>query len=613
MTEKRLPLKPYPLGACREGDMIRFAFASEKKKCGVIIYDRKTGRRIGRLPFTEQERVGKVYCKYVAGLNPREISYQFYKEGVAVPDEQGRGFAGKHPYGKGLEKKNLRAVLLEEAFDWDGDKAPQIPYEDCICYCLHVRGFTKHPSSGVEHRGTFLGLTEKLQYLKESGITTLELQPAYEFSELEIQEEFFHGPGREEAKGREPVKINYWGYKKGYYYAPKQGYASGEDPGLEFKELVKAAHRLGLEIVMQFYFPPEAVLSRDIPDILRFWVLEYHVDGFHLMGLKLPIEEIAEDPALADTKLWYYSFDTERLYPGQKEPEYKNLAVYQDDYMYAMRRLLKGDEDMLETALYQMRLIPEKTGRIHYFTNYYGFTLADLVAYDHKHNRENGEDNRDGNDYNCSWNCGEEGAARRKRVRSLRFRQMKNALCMLFFSQSTPLIFMGDEFGNSQRGNNNPYCQDNPTAWLNWRDLEKNRELYDFFKGLVSLRKEHSILHPAKELKVMDYLSLGYPDLSYHGENAWKPELSFYSRHIGIMYCGKYGVCGKGKEKEEPFYYFAMNMHWEYHELAMPKLPKGLSWKLLFTTAEEDERKEQTKEALRSIPPRSIAVFVSEA
>ena len=583
---------PYPLGAHREEEGIRFAFASKEDTCGVILYDRKTGKLQKKIAFLPEDRRGNIYCKYVKNIAADTVAYQFYEGNNIVADPYARGFLGGTVYGKERKGSELKAVFGNQDFDWQNDKKPCIPYSDCICYCLHVRGFTKHSSSQVEHRGTFAGIIEKIPYLKEIGITTVELQPVYEFLE-------FSG------------KLNYWGYTKGYYYAPKAAYAAGGNAATEFKELVRAFHKNGMEIVLQFYFPPE-VKRWEIAEILRFWTLEYHVDGFHLMGENLPVTILAQDPLLADSKLWYYHFDTDSLYEKEEVPDYCNLAVYQDDYLYAMRRYLKGDEDMLNTVLYQMRSIPQKTGRIHYFTNYYGMTMMDMVSYDRKHNEDNGEDNRDGNDYNCSWNCGEEGVTRKKNVRRLRIRQLKNALCMLFFTQSTPLIFMGDEFGNSQKGNNNPYCQDNEITWLNWKDLDKNKEVYEFFKMLVQLRKEHPILHLEKEPRVMDYISCGYPDLSYHGESAWRSHSENYHRHMGIMYCGKYVKVNRSKEDD--FFYLGMNMHWEPHTLALPKLPKGMSWRKLFSTADITDEKafKETDKLVRDIAARSITVFISE-
>ena len=350
----------------------------------------------------------------------------------------------------------------------------------------------------------------------------------------------------------------------------------------------------------------------EIGNILRFWVLTYHVDGFHLMG-EVPAQALAGDPALTDTKLWYYDFDAAKLYDPAQKPEYRNLAEYRDDYLYTMRRFLKGDDNMLSGVLYEMRHIPANMGRIHYLSNYYGFTLMDMVSYDHKHNEANGEGNRDGNDYNCSWNCGEEGTSRRKKVLALRQKQLQNAFCMLLLTQSTPLIFMGDEFGNSQQGNNNPYCQDNKITWLNWQDKEKNAGLLAFWKQMIAFRKAHPILHPEEELRILDTLSCGYPDLSYHGQNAWRPQTESYNRHVGMMYCGKYAKTKAGAD--DSFLYVAMNMHWEPQKLAFPKLPKGMEWKLVLATEEAgniltvQEREEQMADQTRTVAPRSIAVY----
>lgn len=590
MTGRHLQIKPYPLGAHREADKLRFSFASRKENCGIILYDRKTGRRLKKIAFSEQEKMGNIYCKYLEDVDASAITYQYYEGDRIVPDTRARVFVGKHIYGKERDTKDLKAGFLSEDFDWEGDKRPHIPYEDSLCYCMHVRGFTRHPSSRVVHRGTFSGMIEKIPYLKETGITAVELQPAYEFLEIPSEEErrSVLPPGmvsEEDLDQFFPKKINYWGYKKSYYFAPKSAYAAGEDASQEFKEMIKAFHANGMEVVMQFYFPND-VEECEIPEILRFWVLEYHVDGFHLMGEHIPVNVIARDDALADTKLWYCCFDANVVYEKEEVPDYRNLASYQDDFMYVMRRYLKGDEDMLQSVLYQMRSIPEKMGRIHYLTNYYGMTLMDLVSYDHKHNEANGEENRDGSSYNCSWNCGEEGPTRRKKIQKLRKKQIKNAISMLLLSQSTPLIFMGDEFGNSQKGNNNPYCQDNSTAWLDWGDLERNQDIYGFWKELVKIRKEHPILHPARELKIMDTISCGYPDLSYHGQNAWRAQLESYNRHVGIMYCGKYARCADGQE--DAFFYLAVNMHWESQKLALPRLPREMRWKFLLSTEESE-------------------------
>ncbi len=618
-------IKPFPLGVHVEDGAVRFSFVSKRADCGILIYDRETGRRLHKFPFSSQERIGNVYCKYLTGINAADISYQFYEGDEIVPDIYARRFVGRTAYGRERRQQDWRAVIPCEKFDWEGDERPRIPYSECICYCAHVRGFTRHSSSGVVHRGTFKGMVEKLDYLKETGITTVELQPAYEFAEIPTNAErraqlalqkASHMPSEEDLDRLVPQKCNYWGYKQGFYYAPKAAYAAGDDPCTEFKEMIRTFHKNNIEIVMQIYFPKMIKLHK-IAEILRFWVLEYHVDGFHLMGENIPVDLIAEDDLFADTKLWYCYFDADQIYGAGEGPEYRNLAVYNDEYLYTMRKFLKGDENMLDGALVQMRRIPGRMGRIHYMSNYNGFTLMDMVSYDRKHNEANGEDNRDGSDYNCSWNCGEEGNSRRKRVLALRHKQIKNAMVMLLFSQSTPLIFMGDEFGNSQRGNNNPYCQDNAVTWLNWNDLKKNEDIYAFWKEFVTLRREHPILRPEKEMKIMDYISCGYPDLSYHGQSAWRPRTDSYIRHIGVMYCGKYAM--RRRDEEDAFFYLAYNMHWEPREFAMPKLPKGMNWLLVKCTDETaaaphkpaSDLQAENAESMITVPGRSCCVYIS--
>lgn len=617
MTEKILHNNPRLLGAHIESSGVRFSFVSRSAACGILLYDSETGRLRKKIPFTEEERIGHVYSKMVTDMDPSSSTYLFYEGDRLIPDERARVFPHKVPYGRERDIKDMRAGFVTGTYDWRQDKFPRIPYNKVIAYCMHARGFTKHASSGVKHRGTFAGIAEKIPYLKDIGITTIELQPAYEFAEVPFKGETGNQPrmtetGILEEENRQ--KVNYWGYKKGYYYVPKSAYAAAKDTVTEFKELVRALHANGMELVMQFYFP-EDVRHNEIPEILRYWVLEYHVDGFHLLGGNLPAELLASDELLADTKIWYYRFDTDRLYGRNEQPLYPHVAEYNDAWYYDMRRFLKGDGGMLGSVLYHMRHIPEKAGCIHYLTNYYGFTLADLVSYDYKHNEPNGEDNRDGNDYNCSWNCGEEGRTRRQTVRQLRLKQMKNALCLLMLSQSAPLIFMGDEFGNSQKGNNNPYCQDNAVAWLDWGGIKKNEEILSFWKLLVRFRQEHPILRPVRELRQTDYIACGYPDLSYHGQNAWCPQTEAQFRHIGMLLYGKYAK--DAEIKDDTFIYIAINMHWERHRMALPRLPKGAAWEIAFSTEsgetgrKTEAEEEKDMEFVRNIPPRSVAVYIS--
>ena len=595
---------PLPLGVQAYKDGINFAYVSATENCGVVLFDKKTKHEFARLPFLKENRIGNVYTMFVRDVNAEKLAYCFYEEDRLLPDEKGKAFLGGIPYGSAKREQPVKLAILPPArYDWGEDRTQEIPYEDSIVYCLHVRGFTRHKSSEVKARGTFAGLTEKLPYLKELGITTLELQPVYEFEEVEEHRENRFGDMDRPA----PIRKNYWGYTAGYYYSPKTSYACSKDAVTEFKDMVKSIHQNGMEVIMQFYFTDRVRVQEQL-EILRHWVLEYHVDGFHLKGANIWAEIPAQDPVLARTKLWYYGFgDTQTDVNALKQERFP--AEYKDAYRYDMRRFLKGDEGMLQTVLQHMRRNPAECGQINYLTNYDGFTLMDLVSYERKHNEDNGENNQDGNDYNASWNCGQEGLSRKKAILQLRMKQIKNALLLLFLSQGTPLLFMGDEFGNSQKGNNNPYCQDNDITWLNWKNLESGKEIYAFVKELIALRREHPVLHQGRELRLMDYGACGYPDVSYHGEAPWKPDTSVYSRQVGIMYCGKY--VNKGRNTPDDFFYAAYNMHWEPHSFALPKLPKDMHWECCIASLPDAVAQPMEESVSVMIPGRCICLFIS--
>lgn len=581
--------KPYPLGAYIENNNITFRFASKASSCGVILYGKASGEKLKKVPFGEDDRIGNIYCKTFHDMDASKISYLFYEGEQKLADEHAKTFVNKFVYGETRKVEDYKAGFVTDEFLWEGDVRPHISYADMFLYCMHVRGFTKHISSGVEHPGTFAGIIEKIPYLKRLGVTSIELQPAYEFEDAN----------------------NYWGYTKGFYYTPKAAYAASEDVVCEFKKLVKSLHQNGLELIMQFYFP-KGIKQLEMVEILRFWVLEYHVDGFHLMGEDIPANLLAEDDVLADTKLMYYGFDIGYMQGKKEAVRYPHLAEYNDGWYYDMRKFLRGEENTLSGVMYQMRHVPVHAGKIHYLSNYSGFTLADMVAYDYKHNEANGEDNRDGNDYNCSFNCGAEGVTDNEEVLALRRQQIKNAICLLFFSQSTPMIFMGDEFGNSQMGNNNPYCQDNEITWLDWDLLERNKEIYDFFRMLVAFRREHSILRPEKELYMRDYRGFGCPDFSYHGLEAWRPRTEMYHRYLGMMFFEKYAT---GMGSGDSTIFVAMNMHWEAHTFALPKAPKGRQFKIYFSTADgSGEAAEQLRleNNCLTVPARTIIVCLTD-
>lgn len=614
---KLFPGSPYPMGLSvgAAGEMNFAAALHTKEECGVILYPKKGGRTI-RLPFRKENKVGNVYCLKVSGLKPEEYDYNFYVGEDIITDSYAKAVYGNEKWGHKVNP-DLRGACVVPEFEWGQDAFPMTPMKDSILYLIHVRGFTKHTSSGVKNKGTFAGIQEKIPYLKELGITAVELMPAYEFLELEKEEEsscqgapaamsdaVLHYMDRPE-EDKKP-RTNYWGYKKGFYFAPKASYSTS-CPSAEMKQMVKELHENGIEVIMQFYFPKE-VPQGFMMQVLQYWVFEYHIDGFHLLGERIPAELLATEPLFENTKLFYYDFPVDAIYGGKEAADYKNLAIYNDDFMYAMRRYLKSDEDTLASALNFLKRNPRQTGTVNYITNYSGFTLADMVAYERKQNEANGEDNRDGSDYNATWNCGCEGKTKKKAILKLRLQQRKNAILLLMTAQGTPMIVSGDEFGQSHEGNNNPYCQDNSINWLNWNQIKTQHEFFDFVKKVIAFRKEHEILHREEEFTMLDFLACGYPDLSYHGEEAWKLNTDHLSRYAGVMYCGHYAADGRGKE--DNFVYIAYNMHWQDHVLALPKLEKGLEWVSILSTVAEDG--EECCEQGAEVKARSIRILISQ-
>ena len=635
--------RAYPLGAFLDRDGLHIsavcdcADPAEEGGFGVMLYDRRHKNGI-RIPFPQESRVGGVYSMLLADYQDKDCRYLLYCGGRMWQDPYCRKV--DDPYRYGAVKSNMpRCMIQGEAYDWGGDRPLRCPYEDMILYALHVRGFTKHRSSGVEHKGTYCGITEKIPYLADLGITSILLMPCYEFDEV-MDQDFWSGrapmeqgtvPGRQaplntDADGgtasgaggrvRQRIRLNYWGYQEGLYYVPKSSYAYGKDPVGEYKDMVKALHRNGIEVLMQFYFPP-GVTSIEMLDILKYWVIEYHIDGFHVMGVDLPIELFAKDPFLSDTKIL-----TEQQYSPNAEDRMSRtrcLGWLNDGFLFDVRRVLKGDDNMINQLIYHMRNNRPENGIVNYIAKWDGMRLADIVSYDRKHNENNGEANQDGSDYNCSWNCGVEGRSRRKNITDLRLRQMKNALTLVFLSQGTPLLYSGDEFGNTQEGNNNPYCQDNAVAWIKWNRSEDGNALLGYTKRLIAFRRAHPILHSPAPLKGMDYLSCGYPDISFHGHEAWRPDTSPASRSIGVMYCGRYGITGGAED--DKFIFIGVNLYWTAYRLGLPQLPKGMEWTLYASTDPQDMESDPTKERSGTegpmqeicVKPRTIVIYVAEA
>lgn len=600
----------YAMGVTAVAGGMHFSYASKGKSCALLLYKKEGTAPLARILFPDGLRTGDVWNVTVLG-DFEGLFYTYEVDGKETPDPYGRQFTGMEHWGSlGRLGGPVRCPVsgAGEIYDWEGDTLPRIPYEQCVIYHIHPRGFTRHASSGVKQadRGTFKGVADKIPYLKELGVTTVEMMPPVEFDEIIM-------PSHQDSPFEPEIpdgKLNYWGYTRGYSFAPKSAYSggSGKEPVREFKDMVKALHREGLEIVIELFFDGKEAPAY-VLDAARFWAHEYHVDGIHLVG-HAPVKLLGEDPYLSRLKL--FAPDWEGVDPGAC----RHLARYNDGFMMDMRGLLKGDEGHLDHLAFHTRNHPEKVGVINYMANTNGFTMMDMVSYDRKHNEANGEDNRDGTDYNLSWNCGEEGPSRKKRVIRMRKQQLRNAMVLLFLSQGTPLIMAGDEFGRTRKGNNNAYCQDNEISWINWRLLDTNQDLYGFVKQLIALRREHPVFHMAKEPALLDYKSVGMPDVSYHGLKTWCPMFENYCRQLGILYCGKYGQKDGG---DDDYFYVAYNMHWEPCEFALPNLPKNLSWHVavdteketgIYASGEECLVKDQKKMLVKA---RSIVVLIGKA
>lgn len=606
---------PDRLGVTRRDGGCNFAVEVPwGKEASLLLYRRKESEPELEIDLNETFRVGNVAAVFLPGFTGNGYEYNYRIDGAVVPDPYACKITGRRSFGEfpTADPCGIRSGFWDGSEKiFEGDVHPQIPYEDMILYKVHVRGYTKSPRLRGKYKGTFRGLQEKIPYLQELGVNSLELMPAYEFGEIS-QPIGLENEAMIRVR-REPERVNYWGYTGGYYFAPKAAYAVSANPIQEFQNLVHSLHRVGIELIMEFYFPKE-VHPVTVLDVLHFWRRFYRVDGFHLLGEGARPDLILQDPLLARTKLIVSGFDTGDAYFRGK-PEYRNVAVSHFGFEQTMRRILKSDEDMLPGMLSYIRENPAEHGVIHYMASQDGFTMMDLVSYDYRHNEENGENNRDGTSYNYSWNCGVEGPTRRRSVRQLRLQQIRNAFLLLLLSQGTPMIYGGDEFGNSQEGNNNAYCQDNPIGWVDWGAFRKNDKILDFVKAAIAFRKGHPVLHSAQPLQGSDYRSYGFPDISCHGQRAWYCNMENTSRSVGVLYYGKYAEGEPAK-----FLYVAYNFHWEEQEFALPNVPEEVQWYLAADTSDlegagfypEGEEIAVQERRIFVVKPRRILILIGK-
>ncbi len=643
--------RPFPYGASIVRGGINFSiFSRHATACTLVLFEKGTAEPMAEIPFPDEFRIGHVFCMIVFGLDYETIEYGCRMDGPYQPflghrfdpskillDPYARAISGRNVWGRpSPNHKNYpyRARPIFNDFDWTGDRPLETPAADLIIYEMHVRGFTRHPSSGVNAPGTFAGLREKIPYLKQLGVNAVELMPIHEFDELDNK---FTNP-----QTGEKLK-NYWGYNTIGFFAPKAGYAATGRDGTqvdEFKALVKELHRSGIEVFLDVVFNHTAEGGEDGPtisyrgidnktyymlkpdgryqnfsgtgntmncnnpivrnlvmDSLRYWVAEYHIDGFRFdlasaLGrdargepLANPplLEAMAYDPILGKTKLIAEAWDAGGLYQVGSFPNYGRWAEWNGRYRDTIRRFLKSDAGQVQEMAQRIQGSPDlynrrtPTASINFIAAHDGFTLADLFAYSRKHNEANGENNRDGTDANDSWNWGHEGPTDDPAINALRRRLVKNAAAILMVSQGVPMILMGDEMGRSQQGNNNSYCQDNEINWLDWRLLETNADLFRFVQQVIAFRWAHPSLR--RQVHFQQSHGKGCPDISWHGVVAGEPDWSEQSRRIAFTLCSRHAP-----ELTDDDIYVAMNMHWEDEAFGLPPLPRPLRWHLFADT-----------------------------
>ena len=650
--------KPFPFGATLVPGGVNFSiFSSHATSCTLVLFKKHAPEPIAEIPFPKEFRIGSVFCMVVFDLDYENIEYGYRMDGPnnfqeghwfdktkILLDPYAKIIGGRDVWGKTPDWNNIyqhRGRIAFDDFDWEDDRPLEIPSEDLIIYEMHVRGFTRHPSSGIKdrHRGTFAGIRDKIPYLKELGVNCIELMPIFEFDEFENSR-----PNPQTGE----MLLNYWGYSSVGFFAPKAGYAATGKLGMqvdELKALVKELHKNGIEVILDVVFnhtaegnerghtisfrgidnktyymlTPEGyyfnfsgcgntlncnnpIVRNMVLDCLRYWAEEYHIDGFRFdlasilgrdpWGFPLAnpplLETLAFDPILAKCKLIAEAWDAGGLYQVGSFPAYGRWAEWNGKYRDSIRTFLKGEGNVGEVAQ-RLQGSPDMyahAGRspatsINFITAHDGFTLADLVSYNYKHNEANGENNNDGTNDNESWNCGAEGWTGDPGINALRRRQMRNSIAMLMMSQGVPMLLMGDEMGRSQNGNNNTYCQDNELSWLNWDLLTTNSDLFRFVKSCIAFRKAHPVLRNRYHFRNGDYIGSGYADITWHGTQAWKADWSEGCRTLAFMLCGKHAKEGT---VEDDYIYVAINMHWEAHWFEIPGLPPGMQWHIFANT-----------------------------
>lgn len=647
--------------------------------CELLLFHRKAEEPYAVIPFPESYKIGFCYSMIVFDLDIEEFEYAYRLDGPydekkglrfdknkILLDPYARAVTGQSQWGHvNNAQHGYRARVVQSNFDWGDQRHHSIPMEDLIIYELHVRGFTMDESSGVKHHGTFEGLREKIPYLKELGVNAVELMPIFEFDEM-----------RDVRLIDENELIDFWGYNPVSFFAPNTSYCSSMEynrEGLELKTLIKDLHDNGIEVILDVVFNHTAegnefgpcfsfkgfdnniyyMLTPDghyynfsgcgntlncnhpvvrdmILECLRYWVIEYRVDGFRfdlasILGrnddgtpLSQPplLRSLAFDSILGNVKLIAEAWDAGGLYQVGSFPSWKRWAEWNGRYRDDMRRFLKGDDFLAQTAAARITGSPDLydpayrggNASINFLTCHDGFTLYDLYSYNQKHNEANGWGNTDGADDNNSWNCGVEGETDDPAILALRKRLMKNACAVLLCSRGTPMFLSGDEFADTRYGNNNPYCQDNLISWLDWSLLKKNKDLFDFFQYMIRFRKDHPVIR-----KDLEPSYLGVPAMSTHGLTPNETNFSGDSHVVCVRFAGY----DEATQKED-LVYLAVNSGWFPVTLTLPELPEHYKWKVAVNTGDPKcqffhKNSMPTVESKIFLGERSVIIFVATA
>ena len=524
------------------------------RKCEKLyfnLYIRNEKSCIKKIEFPKESRIGDVWFLKGDIRLKKNHEYALEDEKGVFPDEYGRYFSGRDSFGKeSLIDNPMRSPVYISDFDWGEDagfvkEIESMDIRKAFIYRLHVRGFTKAANSKVVDKGTFKGLTKKIDYIKFLGVDVVDIMPATEFDEfIRVSGGWVSLFDKEK---KEKIRTNYWGYTRSLNFAPKASFSTrrNRNPVNEYKAMVKAMHEAGIAVIQEFFFDNKKSLSYII-DVLRFWKSEYHIDGFHITGIDYN-EAIVNDPYLLNTKFIF----TNKIFGDIS----KNIISMNYEYMNNMRKYLKGDEGMIP---FVSSAISDRNNYLNFIADINGFSLADVYSYDYKHNEDNGEENSDGSNMNFSWNCGFEGKTKKQQVLGLRKKMYLNAIFLLMISGGVLFINSGDEILQSKLGNNNTYCQDNEISWFDWKLVNKNKDFLNFFAAMLKFRREY---FESEKLR-----------LSIHGMQVWRPDFEYYNRQMGIFVEGERDV------------YIVLNMHWEKHDFFLPTTKRGSAWHLLMDT-----------------------------